>query len=193
VLTVAAAAVVGVLVGRLTGGSTAHLAQQRVRSWGLVVGAAALQAGAHLSAFEGAAVAMVLASGVLLGVCAARNLHLVGMGLVLAGIALNTGVIALNGGMPVRASAADDAGVRAVGAAHHLERDDDFLMALADVIPFSPTGEVLSFGDLVLAVGLADLGARAMHPRPHRSALRRAPSGPRHGRRRAELGAAPSQ
>jgi hypothetical protein len=183
-LTAAAAGLVGLVVGLATGGRTVHVAEHRVRSWGLLVGAVTLQSVAQVGP-DGLALAAYLVSYGLLGAFAVRNLHLVGIGLVATGLALNAGVMLVNGGMPVRPSAAEAAGVEALGAAHHLEGAGDVLMPLADVIPFGLTGEVLSFGDLVFAVGLADVVAHALRPRPQRSAHRRPRAGgsPGSGRR----------
>ncbi|MGH9069328.1 MAG: hypothetical protein ACRD0J_17830, partial [Acidimicrobiales bacterium] len=57
---------------------------------------------------------------------------------------------------------------------HHLAGPGDHLVALADVVPLAPLSEVVSAGDLVLAVGLASLAAgltrprrRAVHTRRH--------------------------
>jgi len=180
-VTAVVAALIGLVVGRATRGRFSAVAEHPVRTWPLLGGGAALQLVAHVGA-ERLAYPLVLLSYVALAAFAARNLHLVGMGLVLVAITVNGGVIALNHGMPVRPEAAADAGVRELGPAHHLERDSDRLLVLADVIPLRATGEVLSLGDLVFAVGLADVTARVLHPRPRRSVLRG-----RQGLRRRDL------
>ena len=184
-LTAATAAVAGLIVGRATGGRVSRVGEHPIRTWALLAAGAALQALAHVGGLQRVAFLMVVASYVALAAFAARNLHLVGMGLVLVAIVLNGVTIAVNHGMPVRAPAAEALGLRQLGPAHHLERGSDRLLVLADVIPLRITGEVLSFGDLVLAVGLADVVARVMQPRPSRSTLRgRRPSG-RHALRSA--------
>jgi hypothetical protein len=47
---------------------------------------------------------------------------------------------------------------------HHLETPDDDLMVLADIIPVKPLHQVLSFGDLILSVGVADLLVHLLLP-----------------------------
>lgn len=80
--------------------------------------------------------------------------------LVAGGITLNTVVMALNGGMPVSASAARIAGVPppTTGSSGHLLLGPDSLFGfLGDILPFAPAGKVLSIGDLLLLAGLAVL------------------------------------
>ena len=70
--------------------------------------------------------------------------------------------VAVNGGMPVRASALEAAGVISEGEPvevddpRHLETADDPVPVLGDVLPVPLTNEVLSFGDLIVIVGAAD-------------------------------------
>jgi hypothetical protein len=94
---------------------------------------------------------------------------------------LNIAVILPNGGMPVRTAAVVDAGIVEseevaridVGSRRHLERDDDVLVPLGDVIPLAPLREVVSVGDLVLAAGLGTVVFRLLRPRA--DAAREAP------------------
>ena len=81
-----------------------------------------------------------------------------GASLVAAGIALNTVVIAANGGMPVSAGAARMAGVPppTAGSGGHVVLGPDSIFGfLGDIVPFTPAGKVLSVGDLLLLAGLA--------------------------------------
>jgi hypothetical protein len=95
------------------------------------------------------------------------------MAVIAVGIALNALVITVNSGMPVRRDAIVAAGIaddRAIddidfGTKRHLEEPDDRLMFLGDIIPVPVLEEVLSFGDLVLAVGVADVLASLMGSR----------------------------
>jgi hypothetical protein len=96
--------------------------------------------------------------------------------LIASGFALNLVVIAVNGGMPVR----DSALARAYGdgyaeqrrelveggqTKHHLERPDDMLVGLADVIPVGfPIRQVLSVGDIVWLVGTVWVVTGLMRP-----------------------------
>jgi hypothetical protein len=52
-----------------------------------------------------------------------------------------------------------------LGAKRHLEGPDDRLTFLGDVLPLRPLGEVVSVGDVVLAVGVAGLLFRVLRPR----------------------------
>lgn len=155
---------VGVLIGILRGGRLSQLANVSFRWWPVLVAGLAVQGA---SSFVGGSpgVVMLVASFALLLTFAAANVRLAGMGLVLVGMAMNTTTIAVNGGMPVRASAIvaagiaewDELGELNYGTKRHMERPDDDLMVLSDVIPVPPLRQVLSFGDLVLSVGVADL------------------------------------
>jgi hypothetical protein len=115
---------------------------------------------------------LLVASYVLiLGFCA-RNLVIRGMGIVLVGIACNAVVITLNQGMPVKIPA--DWRTNEMWAEptvkHHPQQDDDKLRFLSDIIVLEePYNTVLSFGDLILAVGLIDVAYNASRrPKPRR-------------------------
>jgi len=131
----------------------------------LVLGAAAQAFAVGLSGRG--AVAVTAGGLVLLNVFAVANLHLTGMGVLAIGLAANLLVITVNGGMPVRekalvaaglASSADVASVQLDGA-RHVESSSDYLMPLADIIPIPAFDAVVSFGDLIVAVALADVVA----------------------------------
>jgi hypothetical protein len=49
-------------------------------------------------------------------------------------------------------------------AEHHLQRSSDKLLILGEVVPIAPLSEVVSFGDLILAVGLVDVLVHLMRP-----------------------------
>lgn len=170
----AVAVVVGLAVGLATGGRLEHLGNRRFRAPWLLLGGLALQAAS--GRFGGATVAMVIVSYVALIAFCALNLHLVGMGVVLLGLALNFTTIAVNGGMPVRRSAVVAAGIAEwheldeleVQKKRHLERPDDDLMLLSDIVPVPVLHEVLSFGDLIMSVGVADVLFHLLRPLPGR-------------------------
>ncbi len=155
------AIVAGIVIGLVRGGRFENLGEAGFRLWPLLILGVVVQGAA---AFTGdGAVAMILASYVLLLLFAVTNLQLAGMGVVFVGIALNVAVIGVNGGMPVRDDAIVAAGIvdRAeiadldFGAKRHLETEDDQLMLLGDIIPVPLAEEVLSFGDLAMSVGVA--------------------------------------
>jgi hypothetical protein len=102
---------------------------------------------------------LLVASYVLiLGFCAG-NILLKGMAVVFVGVACNALVITVNQGMPVEIPAdwAQEEWVEPT-IKHHPQEEDDTLMFLADIIVLrEPFNSVLSFGDLILAVGLCDV------------------------------------
>lgn len=181
----AVAVLVGLLVGYLRGGRLDHMGRRPVAAWPLLFAGVALQllAGRIFGAW--ATAPLVLASYAVLVLFAGANLQLVGMTVVSIGMAANATVIALNGAMPVRPSAVVAAGLAAPDEAARLEgdakrrpeRQGDRMVVLADIIPVRPLREVVSFGDLVIAVGVADVIYNLMRP-PRR---RRRPAAPPEG------------
>jgi hypothetical protein len=91
------------------------------------------------------------------------NLSTRGFGVIAIGIAMNALVIGLNQGMPTKPIGSDAQGNRIFKPVqqtvkHQQQRDDDLLGFLGDRILFpKPLNELVSFGDLVLAVGLCEL------------------------------------
>jgi hypothetical protein len=133
----------------------------------------------------GWATACVVAGAALTLAAGIANLHLVGMPVVALGLLLNTVVLVANGAMPVRPEAlaaaagttVDEVAARDLGARHRLEATGDRLTFLGDVVPVRPLGEVVSFGDLIVAVGLTDVVYRLVRPahRRPRPSVRWAP------------------
>jgi hypothetical protein len=165
---------VGLVAGIVTGGRPRNVAARSVRAT-LALGAGiVLQAVPRLfDVGATAGLACVIASYVLLVAFAARNIRLVGMPIIFLGLALNLAVIVANAGMPVRFDAiatvdrdrsAQEIRELQFDAKRHLERPDDRITVLGDVLPIRPAHEVISFGDLILAVGLADVVFRLLHP-----------------------------
>lgn len=165
------ALVVGVSAGLATGGRFANLAHAGFRIWPLLVAGLVVQT-ASQAVGDLAGLILLLGSYLLLLSFAAANVTRAGMGVVFVGIAMNLAVIAVNSGMPVRPEA-----IRAIGGdpravafdrKHHLESADDRITFLADIIPvpLGRVGEVLSFGDLVMAVGVADVIVHLLRRRP---------------------------
>lgn len=117
--------------------------------------------------------ALVASYVLIIGWCAA-NLLKRGMSIVLLGVALNALVITVNQGMPVDVPPAweRDHPVEAT-VKHHPQGPDDRLVALGDIIVLPPPFDtVLSFGDLIMMVGLVDVTFHASR-RPRRRAARR--------------------
>jgi hypothetical protein len=187
----AAAVVVGALAGVATGGRPRWLASARLRGLPLLAIGAAAEAvvGTGAVALHGwAATTMLLGGYVSLAAFAAANLGRPGMGVVLAGIALNAVPIAVNSGMPVeggaivraRIATAQDVPRLEFGTKRHLAGDGDHLRLLDDRFPDWATHRVLSLGDIVIGVGVGAVTAGLLHPatgRRRRRHRRTRPSG----------------
>lgn len=172
---VAIAVVVGALAGRLVLRRPLrhrHLGPVRAH-WVpvLVLGIALAVAADRLD--DGPTVAVAVAGHALLVVGALANLHLVGTGVIAVGLALNLTSMVVDGGIPVRRGAlvhagvvdADDVAGATLRGPRHLERDDDMVPVLGDVLPLAAAGTVVSFGDLIVLVGITDVTAHAVRRR----------------------------
>lgn len=168
------ALVLGVVAALASGGRPSNIGRRPLRGLSVLLVAVFLQAVPGLvDVGDTAGLACVLASYALLLAFALANVRLVGMPVVVLGLLLNIAVIGANGGMPVRGEAiltvdreltpAQLTGLD-FGAKRHLEQPDDRLTFLGDVVPLQPFGQVVSFGDLILAVGLADVAFRLLRP-----------------------------
>ena len=102
---------------------------------------------------------------------AVANLHLTGMGVMTIGLSTNLLIIMMNGGMPVSERALRAANLPSsseLNGARHVERSNDELTVLGDIIPLN--GQVVSYGDLIIAMATADVVAHLARPqRRHRS------------------------
>src|SRR5579862_3751291 len=136
----AVAVALGALVGVASGGRLRWVASARLRGLPLLVLGAAAEAvvGTGAVSLHGWAASTVLLGGyVCLAGFAAANLGRPGMGVILAGIALNAVPIAVNSGMPVEATAivrariatADEVPLLDFGTKRHLAGDSDHLRA----------------------------------------------------------------
>ena len=178
--------VLGVAVGYLGGGRLRRLADVHLsRVWLLVV---AFSAQALLNCLTAAGVrtgavgtALLVASQVALVGFVWANRVLPGMLLVAVGFGLNAVVIVANGAMPVSGEAIATLTSEPVDIAvgkHRLLEAGDRLPWLADVLPVPVLRQVVSIGDVVLAVGVAVLVAAPMLRRgrhtTRRSAVARA-------------------
>lgn len=187
-LLIVAVIVAGILVGIAFGGDVRTLSDIRLRWWPLALIGLALQV-IPVPSMKGQldhwlAVGLLVASYVVLLAFVAMNIRLPGFPLIAVGFALNLLVISLNAGMPVTEKALREAyGSRYPaeitrlrehgGAKHHLARDDDVLVPLADVIPLGGPlggvlGGVLSIGDAVFMAGVFWLIAAATKGAPGR-------------------------
>jgi hypothetical protein len=158
---------IALAIAVLRGGRLSNLGDIELRAWWLLIIALALQIGTSFLPDEdwavGLGVAMVLTSYGLLMVLVLLNRTRTGMWLAGLGVLMNFTVIALNGGMPVLAEAAEVASGFTVtvpdltGSFKHKILDETTrITMLADVIPLrlGSIGQVLSLGDVFLALGL---------------------------------------
>lgn len=160
--------IAAVLVLLLTHGSPSQLSRLRVSAIWLLVAGLAIQAALEYISFprdqiETIGYALLMASyGLLLAFCT-TNLSTRGFGVIAIGIAMNALVIGLNQGMPTKPIGNDAEGNRVFKPVqqtvkHRQQRGDDLLGFLGDRILFpKPLDELVSFGDLVIAVGLCEL------------------------------------
>ena len=101
--------------------------------------------------------ALVASYALLLAFCG-RNIARPGMAVLLIGLAANAAAVTVNHGMPVHQPAKWIAGGGiTVTVWHHPNDSSTHLYWLGDVIYLPRLDEVISFGDLIIAMGLADL------------------------------------
>jgi hypothetical protein len=163
----------GLAVAVVLGGRLANLPAEHLRWPSLSFVAVLLYwTPSLLGASSSAAVVLVLFSYAVLLAFALANLRLTGMAVVSLGLALNALVISTNEGMPVDPVAVVAVGLARsdqlvgadLGPARRWQEPDDRLAVLGDVVPVAVLDEVVSFGDLVLAMGLANVGFRLLRP-----------------------------
>lgn len=154
-------------VAVLRGGRLVNLGDIELRAWYLLFVALGLQIGTGFLPderwSESVGLAMVLSSFGLLMILVLLNHSKPGMWIAGLGVLMNFIVIAANGGMPVLAEAAAVASGFTVeapdldGTFKHVPLDENTRLAFfADVIPLriAGIGEVISLGDIFLAMGL---------------------------------------
>jgi hypothetical protein len=157
-------ALITLLVPILTRGSYKSLAAARFELGGVLLVGLALQILLELdvvpeSRWHDIGFGLLVASYVLvIGFCL-RNLDKRGMGVLMIGVLANALAIVVNQGMPVDVPSdwlADGSYQETVK--HHAQGPDDTLIFLTDIIVLpSPFDTVISFGDLVMLVGVADV------------------------------------
>jgi hypothetical protein len=151
----------------LRGGRLINLGDIELKAWWLLLISFGLQFATrwlpHEEWAETVGVAMVLVSFALLMILVLANRTKPGMWIAGLGVLMNFTVIAFNGGMPVLAGAAEVASGFSVsepdltGTFKHVLLDETSrLTFFADVIPLRlvEIGEVISVGDIFLALGL---------------------------------------
>ncbi len=160
------AVLVGAYVGLARNGRLVNVAHTPVRAKALLVLGVAVPALADRFTRD-VAVPLVIGGLIALFVFAMVNVRVVGMSVMAIGILANLAPTFLNDGLPVRRDALVNAGLASrddvdrveLSGARRLEEPDQQLRILGDIIPLHETGQVLSFGDLIILIGLADITA----------------------------------
>lgn len=157
---------VALVVAVVRGGRLSNLGDIRLRLWLILPLAFAMQAGTALLPDRGWTATLgfwlILLSFLFLLLVIVANKDRKGMWLAGLGVAMNFVVIAVNGGMPVLEGAAVvasgfESGLSVMSGMKHVPLDESTRLAfLADVIPLrlAGQGQVLSLGDVFLAVGI---------------------------------------
>lgn len=180
---IAAFAAVGLVAGGVRRGRLGWMAKNRPRMWGLAVAAVAATAagdafgaggfGFEIAGVSGPAVLALIGMGAGLAFVTA-NLAVGGMAVIGVGIAANLVPLVANRATPVRAGALVEARIvgsaeidRAVlGGPRAIADSGTVMEMLGDVIPVPQLGLVVSFGDLIVLVGLAAVIHNIMRRRP---------------------------
>jgi hypothetical protein len=180
VLVLAIAVVLALIIPAVTGGSYTRLLDVKWRFGPLLFLGLGIQIFLEfydlpVKYWHNVGFGLLVASYVLVLAFAARNLVIRGMGVVLIGISCNALVIVANQGMPVKIPAAwitetNNEWVEPT-VKHHPQQPDDRLRFLSDIIVLNePFDTVISFGDLILAVGLCDVAFHASRKPKRRGA-----------------------
>ena len=166
------ALLIGAAVGLFVRGSFDNLLANRVVFWPIAVVGVALQGLVGSGLGVPYPTLLTAISMVLIAVTCAMNLHLTGASVVLFGTVLNLLPLVFYGYMPVTAEAVVKAGIAdfasidlvRLGATRAFETGGETLIFLGAIVPVRWLNEVFSFGDLVIACGLANLGFRLFFP-----------------------------
>lgn len=164
-LTLGILVVLMVVFALLRGGSLESLANTRFRMPWLLFAGLGVQLAADLSApawLEGAGgVAVIIATNLAVATFLFLNRSYAGTGLAAIGLLLNVLVISANGAMPVNPRAVRDAditeSIEDASIKHEIMDEDTVLPWLGDTIGIPYIRELLSLGDVVLALGIARL------------------------------------
>ena len=162
------AVVVGLLAGLASGGTTAALRDFRPVFWWAPLAAAVLYVLPLLVDDLGGESVLAAMSLLVLIAAAVMNRHIAGLGVVAIGLGLNLVPLAIDGATtvgPDAAAAVDLDTTEDLGVARRLEVPEDRVGLLGDRIPIPGLGWLVSFGDLIVLVGLVDVGVRLTRPR----------------------------
>jgi hypothetical protein len=174
--------VAAILVVLCTFGSFAQLSRLRVTGVWLLFAGLGVQIALEFidlprAQFDTTGYGLLMLSYAFILAFCLSNLITRGFGIIAIGVAMNTLVIGLNQGMPSIAIGNDDQGNRVREpfertVKHRPERDSDLLQILDDRIAFpDPLDTVVSFGDLVVSVGICELAYYASRRRRRRGVV----------------------
>jgi hypothetical protein len=176
VLVLAIAVAVALLIPLLTRGSYDRLLSVEWKWGGLLFAGLGIQIAFEYYTLPRARwddlgfVLLLLSYALILAFCG-RNLVVRGMGIVMIGVACNAIAIAANQGMPVKILPSwNNSELAQPTVKHQPQQPGDNLIFLTDIIVLdSPLDTVISFGDLILLVGICDVAyhaSRRRKPRP---------------------------
>lgn len=158
--------VISIGMALVRGGRLLNLSEIKLRAWPLLLLGFGMQVVADRLPTDrtwshDVAVTLIILSFIPLMAIAWLNRHEAGMWLVGLGVFMNFTVIAINGGMPVLPEAAslglgrDITAIDFDALSKHVLLDDSTQLAfLGDVIPVRVIRNVVSLGDVFLAIGL---------------------------------------
>jgi len=163
------AVLVGSAFGSLRRGRLANL--RRIHVHVPLLAVVAIGSGVTLDHWAVPLPRLVALAGIAAGLALSwRNIHLAGMMIVGIGITVNLLPVVLNGAVPVRGEALIEAQIvrpselptTMLSGSREFVDGSTLLADLGDTIPLRITNQVLSYGDLILLVGLADVIANGM-------------------------------
>ncbi|MEC9059717.1 MAG: DUF5317 family protein [Actinomycetota bacterium] len=162
----------GAAAGLFVRGSTDYFLATRIVFWPIPAVGVALQALVASGLGVPYPTLLTIISMVLIAITCSMNLHLTGASIILVGTILNLIPLVLNGFVPVTVSAIVKAGIADVdsidlvqlGAVRAFETGEETLSFLGAIVPIRWLNEVFSFGDLIVACGLVNLGFRVFFP-----------------------------
>lgn len=167
--------IVALAIGAARRGRVTNIAGTRLHSLPLLF--LALAAGLGVDRFDVPAPELWAIGGLLAAVVfTLRNLQIAGMAIIGVGVLANLAPLVVNGTTPVRAMALVEAGMVieadldrvSLSGPRELSDDSTALAWLGDTIPVAPFEQVMSFGDLIVLVGLVTVVVNTMMQRRRR-------------------------
>lgn len=162
---VVVAVAAGAFAGLVARASVRTRLPARVALPGALAAGAALRLAVEAVDLPGGLALLIASYGLLMAGCLA-NLSWTGSGVVAFGLALMVAPTVINGGMPVDADALGSVGLEVRSAElpgeRHVNQPGDGVDVLNDIVPVPGFGRVVSFGELIVLVGLADVASNVV-------------------------------